>query len=315
MPSPTYDDVRTARERIRGAIRPLTVLPAPDLLPGTELWLACEFLQHTGSFKARGAVNLLAELTASRALPEVGIAAATGRNADLGFAWAAQRFDVPATVFLAAGTAARKVDRLRALGAEVRLLGDTQDEAATAAAEFCATTGAIDAYAYEDRAACAGAGTILLDLLDIRGDLDTIVVAVGAGGMFSGIAAVAHQHGVRLVGAEPVGSQALHTALARDAVTDVQIDSIAADSLGAPRISAAALEWARTAGARSVVVPDAALVAARRSLWDHHRIVVEHGSAAGLAALATGAYRPDPGERVGIVLCGANTDPADLCAG
>ncbi|WP_328601417.1 pyridoxal-phosphate dependent enzyme [Nocardia terrae] len=312
MLTPTYRDVALANTRIRTLTRPLTVLPAHDLLPGTRLWLACEFLQHTGSFKARGAANFLAELHAAAAVPAAGISASTGRNADIGFAWAAQQFGVKATVFLALGTAAAKVERLRALGAEVRLTGATQADAEAAAREFCARTGAIDAYSHDEQPASAGAGTILLELLDTVGALDTVVLAVGAGGMFSGIAAVAHEHGIRVVGGEPQGSQALHTALAHGGVTDVDIDSIAADSLGAPRVSPAALNWARATDAHSVLVGDHDLVAARRLLWDRYRLVVEHGSATGIAVLATGAYRPAPDENVAVILCGANTDPADL---
>ncbi|WP_433523996.1 pyridoxal-phosphate dependent enzyme [Nocardia pseudovaccinii] len=142
--------------------------------------------------------------------------------------------------------------------------------------------------------------------------MDTIVLAVGAGGMFSGIAAVADHFGIRVVGAEPDGSRALNAALAAGAVLDVDVDSIAADSLGAPRVSAAALAWAEATDVRSVVVDDEAIVRARRQLWERHRLVVEHGSATGLAALATRAYQPRDSERIGVVLCGANTDPSDL---
>ncbi|WP_245721950.1 pyridoxal-phosphate dependent enzyme [Nocardia crassostreae] len=311
--SPTHGDVKAAADRIAGVVRPLSVIAADqDLLPGANAYLALEFLQYTGSFKARGAVNLIAALRDSAALPDAGLAASTGLNADLGFAWAAQRFGVPITVFLAADAPAAKVARLGAFGAKVRLGGATQAEAQSAAHEFITKTGAIDPYTHNNALTSAGAGTILLDLTHAVPDLDTVVVAVGAGGMFAGITAAAAHLGIRVVGAEPAGSQALHAALAADSVLDVEIDSIAADSLGAPRIWPPALEWARTADVHSVIVDDADIIATRRLLWSHHRIAVEHGSATGLAALRTAAYTPTPTERIAFILCGANTDPTDL---
>ncbi|MFI6957160.1 pyridoxal-phosphate dependent enzyme [Nocardia sp. NPDC050408] len=327
MRTPTFGEVEAAADRIAGIVRPLTIAPmgrqsddeqaAGSLRPstetgGAEIFLGLEFLQHTGSFKARGAANLMAVLIENGTMPDAGIVSATGANADIGFAWAARVFDVPATVFLAGSTRRAKVARLRALGAEVRLSGETQDHARESAHEFMAGTGAIDAYTYDDTLTSAGAGTILLEFVDAVAGLDTIVLAVGAGGMFSGIAAVADHFGIRVVGTEPDGSRALNAALAADTVLDVDVDSIAADSLGAPRVSAAALAWAKATDVRSVVVDDEAIVRARRQLWERYRLVVEHGSATGLAALATRAYQPRDGERIGVVLCGANTDPSDL---
>ncbi len=310
---PAIDDVAAAADRIKGILRPLTVIDADaDLVPDAEIVLALEFLQHTGSFKARGAANLVVALVQARLMPAAGIVSATGGNADIGFAWAAQRLGIPATVFLDRSTPSARVERLRGLGAEVHVAGATKADTLRVARRFREQTGAIDAYTHDDTLTCAGAGTILLELAAARPMLDTVVCAVGAGGMFSGIAAVADTLGIRLVGAEPEGSQALHAALAADAVLEVDIDSIAAESLGAPRVSPAALAWAKTTDARSVVVDDGAIVHARLQLWQRHRIAVEYGAAVGLAAVLTGAYRPRPAERIGIVLCGANTDPADL---
>jgi threonine dehydratase len=137
-------------------------------------------------------------------------------------------------------------------------------------------------------------------------------VAVGAGGMFAGITAAADHHGVRVVAAEPQGCSALHAALAAGEIVDVPMNSVASDSLGSLRVLPAAFRWARSADVRSVLVDDEAIVRARQLLWDHHRLAVEHGSAAALAALICGAYRPADGEQVAVVLCGANTDPGDL---
>ncbi|MFE5458648.1 pyridoxal-phosphate dependent enzyme [Nocardia sp. NPDC056564] len=311
--TPVFDDVAAASRRIAGIVRPLTVIDADaDLAPSGNISLALECLQHSGSFKARGAANLMAALLAAGRMPRAGIVSATEGNAAIGFAWAASRFDVPATAFLSRSAPPATVRRLRELGAEVRVTGATRAEAQHAARRFQDDTGAIEAYVYDDALTSAGAGTILLELAATRPGLDTVVCAVGAGGMFSGIAAVAEKLSIRVVGVEPEGSQALHAALAADTVREVEIDSVAADSLGAPRVSPAALAWAKTADTRSVVVSDNAIIDARLRLWRHHRLAVEHGSATALAALLVGAYRPRPGERIGIVLCGANTDPADL---
>lgn len=310
--TPVFDDVTAAARRIAGIVRPLTVIEADaDLAPG-GVSLALEFLQHSGSFKARGAANLVAALLEADRMPHAGIVSATEGNAAIGFAWAANRFGVPATAFVSRSASAATVRRLRELGAQVRVAGATRTDARDAARRFQDECGAIEAYVYDEALTSAGAGTILLELAAARANLDTVVCAVGAGGMFSGIAAVAEKLSIRVVGAEPKGSQALHAALAADTVRTVEIDSVASDSLGAPRISPSALAWAKSIDTRSVVVSDEAIIDARRQLWRHHRLAVEHGSATALAALLTGAYRPRPGERVGIVLCGANTDPADL---
>ncbi|MEU8898732.1 pyridoxal-phosphate dependent enzyme [Nocardia sp. NPDC048505] len=316
MLAPDYADVQAAAARLTGITRPLGVITGDhDLVPGAVVSLGLEFMQHTGSFKARGAVNLLGALREARRVPPAGIVASTGRNADLGFAWAAAWFEIPVTVFLADTARADTVARLHGYGAEVRLGGATQAEAAGFAREFAARTGALDAYTCDAVLSAAGAGTILLDFAAAVPDLDTVVVAVGAGGMFSGIAAAADHLGIRVVGAEPVGSQALHAAVRADSVQNVAIDSVAADSLGAVRICPAALAWARAADVVSVVVDDASIVDTRRLLWQDYRVVVEHGAATGLAALRAGAYRARPGERLGIVLCGANSDPGDLTGG
>ncbi|MFQ6396596.1 pyridoxal-phosphate dependent enzyme [Nocardia sp. KC 131] len=189
-----------------------------DLVPDAKIVLALEFLQHTGSFKARGAANLMVALVQARRMPAVGIVSATGGNADIGFAWAAQRLGIPATVFLDRSTPSARVERLRGLGADVHVAGASKAEAQQVARRFREHTGAIDAYTHDDILTSAGAGTILLELAAACPMLDTVVCAVGAGGMFSGIAAVADSLGIRLVRAELEGSQALHTALAARAI-------------------------------------------------------------------------------------------------
>ncbi|MDT0341349.1 serine/threonine dehydratase [Streptomyces litchfieldiae] len=303
----SYDEVKAAAGRIDGQVRRVTVAPA-----GERLDFALEFLQHTGTFKARGALNFTAAALESGAMPEAGIAIASGGNAGLACAWAAGRRAIPATVFVPETAPPVKVARLRELGADVRLVGTEYAEAAAACADFVGESGALASHAYDHPLIAAGAGTLLEEIVTARPEVTTVVVAVGGGGLFAGVATAAAQHGVRVVAVEPEHCRALNAALAAGEPVDVPVDSIAADALGARRVSADALAAARHGDARSVLVPDAAIAAARRALWHDHHIAVENGAATALAALRTDAYVPGPGERVCVVLCGANTDPADL---
>ncbi|MFC9294789.1 serine/threonine dehydratase [Streptomyces sp. NPDC057011] len=302
-----YAAVRAAADRIAGAVRPVAVAPAAE-----GVWYALEYLQHTGSFKARGARNFLAAHHAAGTLPAAGVTIASGGNAGLACAWAARAQSVPATVFLPGNAPRVKVERLRGYGTEVRLVGDRYDQALAACEEFAAGSGALRSHAYDHPLIAAGAGTLLDEIRAALPGLDTVVVAVGGGGLFAGVATAAREHGVRVIAAEPENCRALNAALAAGRPVDVTVDSVAADSLGAPRVSADAVAAARQDNVRSVLVPDDAITAARRALWEEHRIVVETGAAAALAALR-GAPQP-PGERVAVILCGANTDPGDLTA-
>ncbi|MFF0215492.1 serine/threonine dehydratase [Streptomyces vinaceus] len=300
--------VRAAADRIAGSVRPVAVAPAAE-----GLWFALEYLQHTGSFKARGARNFLAAHRDAGTLPDSGVTIASGGNAGLACAWAARAQSVPATVFLPANAPRVKVERLRGYGADVRLVGDRYAEALAACEEFAARSGALSSHAYDHPLIAAGAGTVLDEIRAGLPGLDTVVVAVGGGGLFAGVAAAAREHGVRVVAVEPENCRALNAALEAGRPVDVAVDSVAADSLGATRVSAAALAAAQHEGVRSVLVPDPAITQARRALWEEHRIVVEAGAATALAAVRSA---PEPlGERVAVVLCGANTDPADLTAG
>ncbi|MGE7384536.1 serine/threonine dehydratase [Streptomyces sp. NPDC004126] len=300
-----YTAVRAAAARTAGAVRPAAVVPASE-----GVWYALEYLQHTGSFKARGAHNFLAAHREAGRLPAAGVTIASGGNAGLACAWAARAHGIPATVFLPGNAPRVKVDRLRGYGADVRLVGDRYGQALAACREFAADSGALSSHAYDHPLVAAGAGTLLDEVRAALPGLDTVVVAVGGGGLFAGVATAAREHGVRVVAAEPEHCRALNAALEAGEPVDVPVASVAADSLGAPRVSADALAAARQANAVSVLVPDEAITAARRTLWDEHRIVVENGAATALAALRTA---PDPlGERVAVVLCGANTDPGDL---
>lgn len=303
----THEDVRAAARRIAGHVRPVAVVPGDE-----HLWFAQEFSQHTGTFKARGAANFTAAHVERGAMPEAGVVIASGGNAGLACAWAAQRHGVPATVFLPETAPAVKVGRLAALGADVRQVGEEYAAALEASRAHVARTGALESHAYDHPLIAAGAGTLMEEIREALPQVDTVVVAVGGGGLFAGVAVSAAAHGVRVVAVEPENCRALNAALEAKQVVDVPVDSVAADSLGARRATSMALHQAQHGDVRSVLVPDQEIVAARQALWDDRRLAVEHAAGTAYAAVRSGAYTPERGERVCVVLCGANTDPGDL---
>lgn len=308
-------DVAEAGNRIRGWVRETPILhldAEDDWLPQAQV-LKLEMTQHTGTFKARGAFNRVLSARESGELdPAVGIVAASGGNAGLANAYAARVIGVPATVFVPSTAPATKIARLKAYGAHVIATGNEYVEAYEAAMDFVARTQAAFCHAYDQPEIVAGAGTLGSELLlQAGGGIDTIVVAVGGGGLMAGVAAAVRGQAT-VVAVEPVGAATLHEALAHGEPVDVPVGGIAADALGARRIGSIAWDVARSTGVQSVLVTDDDIIAARRALWDRCRLVVEHGAAAAVAALTSGAYVPAEGERVAVILCGANTDPSDL---
>lgn len=307
------EDVAAAADRIQDRVRRVVLSPVDAGAFGeAEVWFAHEYLQHTGTFKARGAANLATWHLAAGTMPDAGVTIASGGNAGLACAWAAQATGTTATVFIPTNTPAFKVAKLRAYGATIRQVGSEYADALAGSIEFAQQSGALLSHAYDHPLVVAGAGTMAREIHAQLPDFDTLVVAVGGGGLFAGTAAALSGTGKRIVVVEPEHSRALNAALAAGEPVDVPVASVAADSLGARRVSRAAYDFACHPDVSSVLVSDEAIVAARQSLWDHHRIVVEHGGAAALAALASGAYSPASAERVVVVLCGANTDPSDL---
>jgi threonine dehydratase len=300
-------DVRAAAARIGGRIRHTPVLQADG-----PVWFKLEHTQHAGSFKTRGMLNQILSAAERGALPEAGIVAASGGNAGLAAAWAARELGVPAEVYVPVVAPPVKVAKLVKLGARVVQVGNEYAEAAAAAVVRAADTGALFCHAYDDPAMVAGNGTLGLELLEqIPDGFDTVLVAVGGGGLIGGVVAALHEH-ARVVSVEPVTAAALHEALRSGGPVDVPVSGIAADSLGARRVGEIAYELCRAADVPALLVDDKAIVDARRRLWDDYRLVVEHGTAAAFAALTSGAYLPAADERVVVLLCGANTDPSDL---
>jgi threonine dehydratase len=310
----TSADVQAAAARIAGRIRvtPVTEADAGTFPPAARVWLKLEQLQHTGSFKARGAFNRILSAAGQNVIPAAGVVAASGGNAGLAVAYAAAEQGLPARVHVPAAAPAVKVARLHAYGAEVVQAGSNYAEASEMAAKHAADTGALLCHAYDQPEVCAGQGTLALELLEqTAGQVDTVLVAVGGGGLMAGVAA-ATEGRARVVGVEPDTIPTLHAALVAGGPVDVNVSGIAADSLGASRLGDIAYAVAIRTGVQSVLVDDVDIVAARQYLWDRYRLATEHGGATALAALLAGAYQPEPGERIAIVLCGANTDAATL---
>jgi threonine dehydratase len=305
----TRFDVEEAADRLRGRVRRTPVL---ETGPGAfghaaDLTLKLELLQHTGSFKPRGAFNRM--LTAE--IDDSGVLAASGGNFGLGVAYAARELDHPAEIFVPATSPQVKIDRIRALGAEVRVVPGYYADAYAACEERAFETGAAFLHPYDQPTVVAGQGTIAMELSEQAPLLDTVLVAVGGGGLVGGIAAW-YAGDVRVVGVEPERCPTLHAALEAGEPVDVEVGGVAADSLGAKRAGLIGFQIARAYVDRVVLVPDDAIVEAREALWDDARLAAEPGAAAPLAALMAGAYEPGPDERVGLVVCGANADPADL---
>ncbi|MFP4234858.1 MAG: serine/threonine dehydratase, partial [Nitriliruptoraceae bacterium] len=277
---------------------------------GTDLPVEAklDLLQPTGSFKVRGATSLLT----GTEVPDAGVVAASGGNFGLGVAWAAARLGHPATIVVPAGAPQAKLAPIRALGARLELVEGVYADALAAAGSIVARTGALAAHAYDDPLVVAGQGTAALELLaDVP--VDTVLVACGGGGLLAGTVAAVDGR-ARVVAVETEDTPTLHAALAAGHPVDVEVSGLAASALGARRIGAHA--WAvREHLAASVLVSDAEVAATQAWLWEHARLIAEPGGAVALAALRHGRYRPDPAERVGVLVCGANTDPAAVLAG
>lgn len=296
-------DIDAAEARIRSHIRRTPVL---DAAPYVQFKL--EFLQHGGSFKPRGAFNTLL----SNTIPQAGVAAASGGNHGLAVALAAKSLGVPATIFVPEIASAAKIAGIRAAGADIRIGGSRYNDALAACTAFIAETGALSVHAYDALETIAGQGTVAREWDSQCGaPLDTVLVAVGGGGLIAGMAAWWTGR-VKVIGVEPEGSCALHAAMAAGRPVDVDVNSVAADSLGARRVGDKVFEIAAGSVACVVLTPDTAIMAAQKALWTEYRIAAEPGGAAAYAALASGAYVPSPGERVGVLMCGANVGLATL---
>ncbi|HEX5497517.1 MAG TPA: threonine/serine dehydratase [Mycobacteriales bacterium] len=299
--------VTGAEARLAGRVRRTPVVKVERGVFGTPVTLKLELLQHTGSFKPRGAFNRVLAGT----VPEAGLIAASGGNAGLAVAHVAGELGHRAEIFVPESSPAIKIARLRRLGATVHVTGAFYADALAASTRRAERTGALVVHAYDQPEVVAGNGTVGLEVGRQVPGLDTVLVAVGGGGLVAGVAAAVGGR-VRVVAVEPERIPTLHSALAAGGPVDVPVGGVAADSLGARRIGAVCMAVAARVGMTSVLVPDDAILRARRVLWEELRVPAEPGGATALAALLCGAYRPGRGERVAAVVCGGNTDPATL---
>jgi threonine dehydratase len=287
---------------------PIIRIEAGDLgIAGEPLALKLEFLQHTGSFKPRGAfANLL-----TRSAPAVGVIAASGGNHGVAVAFAAMRLGIKATIFVPTVASPTKIERIRGYGAELIIGGERYADALAASEEFAARSGALVVHAYDQPETLLGQGSVGLEIEADLSEIDTLFVAVGGGGLIGGIAAWFEER-VRVVGVEPEMAPTLHDALAAGRPVDAPAGGIAADSLAPRRVGTLMFPIAQRFVERVVLVSDGAIRDAQQRLWSVLRIVAEPGGAAALAALTSGGYHPAPGERIGLVLCGANSNAVDF---
>jgi threonine dehydratase len=281
--------------------------PVVELDSGTVLKL--ELLQHTGSFKPRGAFNRML----SSKIPPGGVIAASGGNHGAAVAYAARELGVGAEIFVPLPTPATKLERLRTYGATIHQTGASYAEAFVAMQAQAAKTGALAVHAYDQEDVVAGQGTLARELeLQVEG-LDAVFVAVGGGGLIGGVAGW-FENRVRVIGVEPTSCATLHGALKAGQPVDVPVSGIAADSLGAKRIGSIAFAIAREFVNQVVLVSDEEIVHAQRYLWERLRIAAEPGGAAALAGFLSGRAGIDSGARVAVIVCGGNVDPRTLAA-
>jgi threonine dehydratase len=266
-----------------------------------------ELLQHSGSFKARGAfVNLL-----TRTVPAAGVVAASGGNHGAAVAYAAQQLGRRARIYVPTVSSPAKIERIRSYGAELVVVGERYADALAASEAWAAESGALQVHAFDQPGALLGQGTVGLELSEQAPALDTLLVAVGGGGLIGGIAAW-YEGKVRLVGVEPEAAPTLTRARQAGRPVDAEAGGIAADSLAPRRVGELMFPIAQRYVERVLLVEDNAIRAAQRALWETLRLVTEPGGAAAFAALLGGAYRPGARERVGVLLCGGNTLAVDF---
>lgn len=307
------EEIERTEALIRPYIRrtPVVELSGRDIgLDVPSVALKLEQLQHSGSFKTRGAFNHLL----SRRTPEAGVVAASGGNHGVAVAFASQRLGKPARIFVPTVASQSKQDRIRQYGAELVITGDRYADALEASKQWAAQSGALEIHAYDQPETMLGQGTVGMECEQQVPDLDTLLVAVGGGGLIGGISAW-YAGKIRLIGVEPESAPTLAMALQAGRPVDAPAGGIAADSLAPKRVGELMFPFAQAFVRNMVLVTDEAILAAQKALWELVRIVAEPGGAAAFAALLSGRYAPARGERVGVVICGGNTEVVQFPAG
>ncbi|MER8658406.1 threonine/serine dehydratase [Mesorhizobium sp. M0847] len=304
----TRERIAAMEPRIRRYMRHTPVLRV-DMAdfdrPPLAVDLKLECLQHSGSFKARGAFTNLLE----RPVPAAGVVAASGGNHGAAVAYAAMRLGHKATIFVPEVSPAAKLQRIRGYGAELIVGGARYAEALAASEAFAEKTGALQIHAFNQEETLVGQGTLGLEIETDLPDIDTLLVAVGGGGLIGGIAAWFAGR-IRIIAIEPEGAPTLHRAFEAGHPVDAPAEGVAADSLAPKRVGEMMFPIAEAFVERSILVTDDAIIAAQKALWERVRIIAEPGGAAAFAALLSGRYTPAPGERIAVLVCGSNTDPA-----
>jgi threonine dehydratase len=299
------DQIAAAEKIIRPHIRrtPILEVSSDDFgLDSISLIFKLEFLQHAGSFKARGAfTNLL-----TRDVPKAGVVAASGGNHGVAVAYAAGKLGIPAKIFVPTVASADKIDRIRHSGADLVITGDRYADALAASETWLAQSGAMSIHAFNQRETLLGQGTVGLEFDQQYPRLDTLLVSVGGGGLIGGIASW-YGSKIKLIGVEPEAAPTLSNALNAGHPVDSPAGGIAADSLAPKRVGELMFPVAQTYVEKVILVNDQEIAQAQEALWSVLRVVTEPGGATAFAALLSGRYQPEPAERVGVLLCGANT--------
>jgi threonine dehydratase len=306
LPNGIHPDAIAAAERlIRPHIRrtPVLEVDAADFgLPPATLVLKFEYLQHTGSFKPRGAFNSLLSHKPGAA----GVVAASGGNHGVAVAYAAAKTGVPATIFVPSVASPAKTDRIRKYGANLVIVGERYAESLEAAEAWAAQSGALSIHAYDQPETLLGQGTLGLEFGQQDPHIDTLLVAVGGGGLIGGVAAW-YRGRVKVIGVEPEKAPTLTAALQAGRPVDAEAGGIAADSLAPKRVGELMFPIAQKYVSRVLLVSDPEIQTAQKVLWDVLRVAAEPGGAAALSAILARKYTPERGERVGVVVCGGNT--------
>lgn len=306
----TPDRIAATEALIRPHVRrtPVMTVAMDDFgLAGGALDLKLECLQHSGSFKARGAfTNLL-----TRDVPEAGVVAASGGNHGAAVAYAAMKLGIKATIFVPSISAKAKTDRIRSFGADLMIGGDRYADALAASEIFAEKSGAMQIHAFNQPETLMGQGTLGKEIEDDLPGIDTLLVAVGGGGLIGGIAAW-YRGRVKIVAVEPEEAPTLSMALAAGRPVDAPAGGVAADSLAPKQVGELMFPIARDNVAQSVLVTDDAIRQAQKTLWDNVRVATEPGGAAAMAAILSGRYVPVAGERVAVLVCGSNTTAVDF---
>jgi len=306
------EQIAAVEKIIRPHVRRTPILEdsgADFRLDSISLIFKLEFLQHAGSFKTRGAfANLL-----TREVPKAGVVAASGANHGVAVAYAAGKLGVPAKIFVPRVASSEKIERIRQFGADLVVVGERYADALAASEAWAAQSGAMRVHAYDQLETLLGQGSVGLELQQQCPQLDTLLVAVGGGGLIGGIAAW-YAGKIKLIGVEPEAAPTLANALNAGHPVDSPAGGIAADSLAPKRVGELMFPIAQKYVEKVILVRDDEITQAQQALWSVLRAVTEPGGAAAFAALLARRYQPAPGERVGVLLCGGNTTAVNFTA-